>query len=533
MADRVLADDVYAVILTPLVMLWACVPTTGRKWFKSIPRTTIVYMFKIIWALAFYYWIYTLLIDYVSIPVVVSQTMGKIMLTASEYKVLIRSKISEINWTSFTALFPIVSIFGFISNMFKPKQPATVLEVLTKSANETADTISVATKSAVSFLAGSMGGLVYSPERAIQGSPLIPAEKLPSFQFFIMGEIGDKWTFVGCGFRAENALITAAHNLTGFEKIKIVTNTAEAIVDVENAVQCPDDLAFFLMSERDFSMLGLTKGKLLDHALTAAYPVVCQLYGPGTPVNFTIGQVRPVENFGKVSYGGTTTHGFSGSPYVQNKTVVGMHLGAGIVNIGLDAAYMAMLLSNRQESTEEWLLDMIEKDQLNKRPVQWEYSPVDPGDVYVKRQGKYFTVGADEFFSVYLPQRVVEESFTIKDKIMPMYSDSKNGATAPAQNHVSAGAPGQTSAITSCVQTQLSASSYQIPSSIKTLAENSDMDHQGPTPVQQNDPSLSTSINISYQQERNRRRQNQRNNRSNKNSLKSTNPGISGLEMIR
>lgn len=508
--QRAPVDDLYSVILTPISIIWWFFPTYLRKKIVTVPRETILLLLKIIWAFMAYYWIWTMITPYVAIPAKFFLWYGVMMEWL--YTVRISFWVWYEKTTLFTFMFPGMSLTTWLMTRFSPKQkePSIMEQVL---------------------------GPYYVPERAIQGSELIPAKELPSFVCYISGFINEEESrFVGCGFRVENAIITAAHNLTGYDRLKLISNTATSIVDVDSAIVHPyDDFAYFKLTDREFSMLGMSKGRLLDHAVPKSYPMICQVYGPGTPVSFTMGAVTPVENFGKVAYGGSTTHGFSGSPYIQNKTIVGMHLGAGMINLGLDAAYMHMLLSLTTESTEDWLMDMIEQDQLNKREVRWEYSPVDSDEVFVMRQGKYFRMDADTFFTVFAPQSFVSESFSVAEKlpINPIYSDSKNSATAPDQENVGAGASGPTSVIRNCVQTPLTATSYQTPTSINLLEETLATAPQEPTPALRNNRFDYTSNDTTYQPERNRRRQQQKLKKFTKSSQRSTNPGSPGLELIR
>lgn len=511
--SRVFADDMWELLATPISLIWFFFPTSLRKKITSIPRETVLWVGKAFWALIFYYWLYTILCPVIEIPAICFTWANQTTVYYQVALTTIGSWYATLKISFFQLLVPLITLGTWLSSWRSKPKPQTLTEQMVSKLSD----------------------VFYVPERAIQGSALIPTKELPSFMAFIYGVATDETeTFVGCSFRVENALLTAAHNLTGFENLKIVSNTAVCYVSTETAVVFPyDDLAYFRLSDRDFSMLGLTKGRLLDHAVPQAYPMVCQAFGPGTPVSFTMGAVTPVANFGKVTYGGSTTHGFSGTPYIQHKTVVGMHLGAGMVNMGLDAAYIAMLLSLNPESTEDWLMDMIAEDQLNKRAVKWERSPVDPDEIYVQRLGKYFTIDASDFFSVYNPQRIVSESFTPSDKLPMTYSDSKNDAMASAHASVPAGATGQMSAIRNCVQTPLNANSFETPMSIKTLEETLATDNQEQMPVVQNGLLNCTSNNTTFQPEGNRRRQYLKKKKLEKSSRKSTNPGSPGLELIR
>lgn len=543
MTDKVAIDDVYDILFFPLYLLWALVPSVVRKRIKTVPWSTFVFIGKILWTLALYYWIWLMISPYVGIPIWVQDVYDWMIQNWFRLQTYVGSRIPISKWSDFTVIFPTISLTGWITKWIWRPAPTLTEQIVDKAAETATAVVDNATaaagqaaviiKKGASYLSGQLDGLIYVPERAIEGSPIIPAKELPGFVCFIMGKTGNDYGFVGVGFRVENAILTAAHNLTGYEEIKIVSNSAEVIISTDKANVFPyDDLAYFLLSDRDFSMLQLTKGRLLDHAVPNGYPMMCQTFGPGTPVSFTMGVVKPVENFGKVSYSGTTTHGFSGSPYIQHKTIVGMHLGAGMVNMGLDAAYIHMLLTTRAESTEDWLIKMIEEDQLNKRQVTWERSPVDPSDIYIKRQGKYFVMDADTFFSTYEQQRIVTECNDVRVKTFN-YPDSKNSAMAPAHENVCAGARGQISEIKSCVQTPLTANSYPTPSSIKNLEERLSMEHQEQMLAQQSDHSDCTLNDITYLPERNRRREQKNKKRSVKSQLTSSGPGSSGLELIR
>nr|UGO57302.1 MAG: hypothetical protein 2 [Riboviria sp.] len=525
--SRVYADDVFDLMAMPFTVLWVCFPTFIRKKITAVPREALFMVAKAIWTVIFYYWLYTWICPIITVPPFVYHWINTTTVAYDVAVASVGSWYATLKVSMFQLLVPMLSLISWILSW--RTRPVVEEKTLTQRVvSRLSDVFYVPESAQIKYPDG------FTPERAIQGSPLTPVKELPAFVAFLYGiNDDDSENPVGVGFRAENAFITAAHNLTGYERLKIISNTAVCEVRSDSFIIHPyDDLAHLKMSDRDFSMLGLTKGKFLDHAVSSAYPLMCQVYGPGTPASFTVGAVSQVANFGKVTYSGTTTSGFSGSPYVQHKTIVGMHLGAGMVNMGLDAAYIAMLVSSKNESTEDWLLDRIEEDLLNKRSVEWERSPTNPDEVFVKRLGKYFIIDADMFFSSYKPQAIVSESFSVKDKL-PVYSDSKNGVTASVPVNAGAGAVGQVSAIRNCVQTPLSASCTATPTSIVNLEESSVMDNQEPMPVVRNGLLDCTSNSISYQPERKTRRQIAREKKFKKSSHTHTNPGSPGLDLIR
>lgn len=533
--SRVLADDIFELCAAPFSILWVCFPSFLRKRITSIPREFFFILARIFWTLVFYYWLYTWVSPLVAVPTCVYSWANT---TVSTYYVSIAtlgSWYAALQVSLFQMLVPVVTFMSWILSW---RQKPAVVEVdkpvIRKIVQKLSDVFYVPERATAIIPAAVTPTGEFIPERAIQGSPLTPCKELPTFVAFIHGINSDgSEDMVGVGFRAENAFITAAHNLTGYENVKIISNTAVVELSTSTFETFPfDDLAFAKMSDRDFSILGLSKGKLLDHAVTEAYPLMCQAFGPGTPASFTIGAVSQVANFGKVTYAGTTTSGFSGTPYIQHKNVVGMHLGAGMVNLGLDAAYIALKLSKKNESTEEWLMDSIAADVLNKREVKWERSPTAPDEIFVQRHGKYFIVDADMFFTTYEPQHMVSKGSKIADKL-PVYSDSKNDVVASTLANADVGATGQTSVIRNCVQTPLSASCASTHTSTPSLEETSATGSPEQTPVVLNGRLNCTLNPISYQQERKRLRQKLREKKSKGSSHGYIPPGSAGLELIR
>nr|QXV86533.1 hypothetical protein [Luteoviridae sp.] len=529
MVERTVYDDVSDVFWAPIYIFWALVPTGFRRELGKIPRRMIVMALGALWTVLSVYWTWRAVSPFLTTPPLIDHYLREAWLFGCHARTVLGDLWARTSFSSFGFVFPTISIIGWTSALFKRK-PLTPLEQVSNVTEEVFEY-------AGSKLAGALGGVsyyipkaLYTPERAIQGSEVVPTKELPPFMVFLVATDGRA---IGCGFRVKNAIITAAHNLTGFSEIQLVSNTATCLVKTDDAVVFDhEDLAFFKLSEREFSMLGLSTARLLDSAVTSRYPVHCQIYGPANPVAFTMGVVTPIEGFGRVSYSGTTVRGFSGSPYILNKTVYGMHIGAGMVNLGLDAAYIGMLLSTVNEDTEQWLMDMLEEDMLNKRKIDWTRSPGDPDEIYVKRQGKYFVMDAGSFFSVYEPHSLVKE-FTPMTSKLPVYEDSKNDVPAPAHGNVGAGAIGQSSVIRNCVPTQLTSNSFPIPSSIKGLVENSDTDHPEPMRAPQSGPSDCMLKTTSISLEANRRQQKKKNRRPLRSLRGSTNHGSPGLEMIR
>nr|UXD80021.1 hypothetical protein [Myrmica rubra virus 6] len=102
----------------------------------------------------------------------------------------------------------------------------------------------------------------------------------------------------------------------------------------------------------------------------------------------TLGFLEPHSAFGFMTYTGSTIGGFSGTPYVVGNAVYGMHLGSGNENVGLDSAYILMVLRSMEESSEDYFIEQM------KRGVKFSYrqTPGDPSNYYLRAGHTYHTV---------------------------------------------------------------------------------------------------------------------------------------------
>lgn len=515
-------DNMWDVFLFPITGLFSLLPSSVTKRIKRIPIDFIWFCLKIIWMILFWSYVATLVWPYF---LKLSFVMDLYVFCAG--RVLSWYLYLRLLWegTTFSPLGMFFSAYSAVMIGFK-----TVLSFSSVKPKQSNSLIS----KLVSTFPASLNG--YIGERAMKGSELIPAQQLPSFQCFIHRAVdGEAKEFLGMGFRIENAILTAYHVLAGYDQFVITTNVSSIVVDADKARGFPmEDVAYFLLEERDFSMLGMAKATLLEHAVPDDHPIYCQIFGPGTPVSYTMGTVESAKNFGKVVYSGSTGKGFSGSPYIIHKQVVGMHLGAGVLNLGVDAAFLRMLLSTSPEDTEDWLMQELERDVLKGKKVEWRHSPGDPEEVYVKRQGRYFVMAAEDFFDRYQPHSYVETLSGVNARLSPTYDDSKNESQAPGLLNANAGAVGTT------LENEFSAPSHAsnqpslTPMPINPTAGmilNTEVPAQ--MPVLRNEVSSSMWKNTSFQPEKSQpRKQRWRKKRSQRLSG-SSQPGSPGLEMIR
>lgn len=187
-------------------------------------------------------------------------------------------------------------------------------------------------------------------KEAIQpGSPLVPVTTWPKFICKVYGVDKDdvsKINYLGLAFRAghsdQDYLFTAYHVLDAAPG-KIVrlmhptdsSYTVEVEKDLFKILSI--DVAVLEMTPVLSSKLNLSKATapkcLLDGKMFA------NLYGR---TNYTTGILRrDKESMGAVNYIGSSIKGFSGSPYVLNRSVYGLHIGShSQAGFGYDIDYM-------------------------------------------------------------------------------------------------------------------------------------------------------------------------------------------------
>lgn len=235
----------------------------------------------------------------------------------------------------------------------------------------------------------------FVPEKMVPGSQFQMNAPTPKFQVEIYGSIdGDKYYPVGQGFWAENYIITAAHVVYDFKKIKLVKDAAEVEVEADHFKTIDGDLALLPVQPGFTSKLKLAKAKLAHVGATKNGGLMAQVVAFGQR---SFGFINPYEQFGYCSYGGSTIKGFSGAPYYLNNTVFGMHLGGNLENLGYEGSYIRSLLkpsatiTSYREDSEEWLIDMASRE----TEFLYERSPVNPDEYKIKIRGSYHVVDDD------------------------------------------------------------------------------------------------------------------------------------------
>lgn len=227
-------------------------------------------------------------------------------------------------------------------------------------------------------------------ERVMEGSLFIPS-RMPSFMFLIEGKTGPSYQRLGVGYKSVHGLTTAAHVIEGVDTLRLTNAIGVSVecpatnfvplehldvVRCQNVVFC-SSLCLTQAKESRVAMMDTTRQMVMVHNGSLS----------------SMGVLTPMDSFGNVQYSGSTTKGFSGSPYYFGNTVFGMHLASTNVNFGYEADYMR-LFTVREESSEEFMLERIKKGGA----YQWEFNPGDPDEVFVKVKGRYVALDRSEFF---------------------------------------------------------------------------------------------------------------------------------------
>lgn len=225
-------------------------------------------------------------------------------------------------------------------------------------------------------------------ERSVDGS--VPVQSPPPD---LQGEV---WTVSngkrlrqGVFFRVSDRLYLAEHCILGADKVFLVYKGKEQeLVDRPTIV----DFDFVSVPYEPFSHWQMASGKFPKRS-SATFASVHN----GTVC--TYGLVKPGSTVGYVDYSGTTLPGFSGAPYLLGKIVVGVHLGSGTTNMGLDGASISVLVAGRvtPEGGSAITTDLTEiyDNQHHDDPISWRFMANEMYQVKVK--GQFRLYDEDEF----------------------------------------------------------------------------------------------------------------------------------------
>lgn len=231
----------------------------------------------------------------------------------------------------------------------------------------------------------------FQAEKAVPGSTFLKNDT-PSFVASVETKMEGSWYKAGVGFRTKHGFLTAGHVVAGAEKVRLVTKTGK--VELDTVTFEPTDVGDCVVFKDvdKLASLGLAQANLSKVALGEKQREMVMVH------NGELSSMGPLEaspNFGYVDYGGSTAKGFSGSPYYVNKTVFGMHLGAGVSNCGYEAAYIQTILEIRKEESEDYWLDKIKQG----KGKMYKHSPHNPDEVMVKINGNYIMMDAHSYYA--------------------------------------------------------------------------------------------------------------------------------------
>ncbi|APG75833.1 hypothetical protein 1 [Hubei sobemo-like virus 11] len=225
-------------------------------------------------------------------------------------------------------------------------------------------------------------------ERYQEGSPYLSA-KCPDVQCEVWVSYDGDWLKSGQAFRVGDKLITAGHVVREARQAKFVSGAGEVFVDVDSFAEIEGDVVFVRLSNLDITTLALKSAKFANVGCDEGKGTFCTVQAFG---RMSMGMVESFPAFGFCKYTGSTDHGFSGAPYLVNRTVFGVHIGTQGVNLGYEGAYVAACLRSRNEDSEEYLMKQVKKGRGVARQ-----SPYDPDEVQIQVGGKYFTMSRDAY----------------------------------------------------------------------------------------------------------------------------------------
>lgn len=184
-----------------------------------------------------------------------------------------------------------------------------------------------------------------SHESAVEGSVEMPAKLPPSQVYLGYPNREGNIEIVGSGFRMavgeRDFLMTAAHNLAFDDQLYLIREGQ--IVNVgspKTSIQVGTDAAALELPARVWSALQASRAKFAPLSRTGStYVNVVGINGKGTT-----GKLQPEDILGCVTYSGTTMGGYSGAPYCNATTVLGMHAYGGRRNGGYSVLYLYHLL---------------------------------------------------------------------------------------------------------------------------------------------------------------------------------------------
>lgn len=226
-------------------------------------------------------------------------------------------------------------------------------------------------------------------EKAVAGSELINSPA-PDFIGTVYTETAGVKSRQGVFFRVADHLYLVKHTILGADKVWL--KYKNEVILLEGVLE-DIDLDFVRVRYAPFSGWQMGSGKFVKRST----PTFAQVHNGDV---LTMGEVKAAPTVGYVTYSGSTLPGFSGAPYYVGKHIVGIHMGAGAVNLGLDGAHVASLISGvfRAEGEAAFTTDPQElyKEMMMKGD-EMEYRIMANGAYQVRMGGHYRTYDEETF----------------------------------------------------------------------------------------------------------------------------------------
>lgn len=252
------------------------------------------------------------------------------------------------------------------------------------------------------------------------------------------------WTYIGSAFWIDQYIVTAGHVVSepGLYRIVPMSDTKKWVEIPHDRFDVLDDadVAYTVIKQRYVDVLGTKKMQPLTR-VEGSHNV--QIAAKGYK-SFGILTPHP-DLLGHVYYGASTMKGFSGAPYLMNKKVVAMHVGAaGKQGLGLSITFIQALIRRNEnlkkvvpEDSADELYERIVKT-LKQKGIKAKYRVGGSADdAQVEFEGKYYffdTQDLDDryFESVTRATLVVDKEFADYEET-PTEVQSKNCMRAPLE----------------------------------------------------------------------------------------------------
>lgn len=228
----------------------------------------------------------------------------------------------------------------------------------------------------------------YMVEKTVQGSEYITCSP-PDF-------IGEVWTLVsgtwmrrGTFFRVGPKIFTAGHVIAGVDRVRLHYRGQVREVTGEWSSYDLDMVATEYEPFADWQMGAGKFVKTFAPSYVAVHNGQMQSYG-----RLSLGQ-----QVGFVEFDGSTSAGFSGSPYFAGRRIFGMHTGCGVKNVGLDGAFMLVLTTSitSLEALGDELTDPKALLEAAREQGELEYRYMANDNVSVRVGGRYYYMSEDDF----------------------------------------------------------------------------------------------------------------------------------------